>query len=133
MKTYVTAKEIIEKRLENDRIIGSLSVLEYKKNNRLVDKNFKLFKLLEADLDLARAVYGVLLTRDNSVTKLNAATECLSLGIYIDEAVRVLAEMAVMADNDMRCFNAKMTLEDWREQGYLKMYPEQEIRKPPDE
>ena len=121
------AQEFIARHIESDRIIESLSVREYKKNNREMDKICRLFKMLEKDLEFAKVVYKELLSYDCAVTRINAAAECLSLRIYVEEALWVLAEIAKSPKKDMRCFNAEMTLRVWREQGYLKVYPEQEI------
>jgi hypothetical protein len=110
----MTVQEIIAKLLEIGREIESLSVLEYKKNNRLADKSFRLIKMLRKDLELAKVVYEELLVADCAVTRVNAASECLSLGIYIDEAVRVLTEIANRPDIGIKSFEAELTLRVWR-------------------
>jgi hypothetical protein len=125
MRKNMTAQEIIAKHLESDRIIASLSLGEYKKNNREVDKTIKLFKIVEHDLDLAKEVYGVLLTSDLAVTKLQAAAACLSLEIYIDDAIRNLIELSDRTDIGMISFHAEMSLEAWKKNGCFAMYPEQ--------
>jgi len=114
MKKSMSAQEIIEKRIENDLLIEALSVRDYKKNNRIVDKNFKLFKLLKIDLELAKLVYKELLSYDCVITRLTAAGECLSLGIYIEEALRILTEMSNRGDIGIRSFEAELTLKVWR-------------------
>ena len=127
MKKNMSAQEIIAKRIENDRIIKSLPIREYRKNNRQVDKNFRLFRILENDLELAKEVYKELLLYDCVITKLNAAAECLSLKIHIEEAEQILVELSHRSDIGVKSFEAQIGFELWKEQGYLKMYPEQEI------
>ena len=114
MKSNMTAQEIIEKMLEIDRAIESLSVLEYKKNNKLADKSFKLFRILDADLELAKVVYKELLAHDCIITRVNAASKCLSLKIYIEDALRVLTEMASRCDIGIKSFEAELALRVWR-------------------
>ena len=65
--------------------------------------------------------------KKNVVTRTKSAAHCLSLKIYIDEAEKVLKEIAADKNNGIFGFDAEMTLKIWYEHGYLKVYPQQKV------
>ncbi|WMJ23172.1 hypothetical protein RBG61_00510 [Paludicola sp. MB14-C6] len=95
---------------------------DYKKNNAEGKQIVKTFKLLEKDLQFAEECLVTLLENDNVVVKTKAAAHCLALNIRINEAERILELAATDEKNGILGFNAQMTLNVWREQGYLKVY-----------
>jgi len=70
----------------------------------------------------------LLFCNENIATRSKAAAHCISLGIYIDESVKILEEVEKNKVYGIYRLNAEMTLKVWREQGYLKVYPTQVIR-----
>ena len=100
---------------------------DYKANNREGKKLIKIFKKFEKDHDMAMQCIPELMKSDNVVIRSKAAAYCLSLKIYIKEAEAVLTEIGEDNENGIFGFNARMTLQVWRKQGYLKVYPEQWI------
>jgi tagatose-1,6-bisphosphate aldolase len=129
MKSTMTAQEIIAKHLKSDRLIESLSARDYKKNNSEAKKLDNLFRVIEQDINLAKEVYKELLASDCMVARLHSAAECLSLEIYIEEAIQVLSEMVTRTDIGIRSFSAEMCLKMWKKNGYHEMYPGQHSKK----
>lgn len=112
-----------------DQYISSCKIMydatlsgDYKTNNAEGKQIIKAFKLLEKDLQFAEECLETLLENDNVVVKTKAAAHCLALNIKINNAIRVLELAAVDKKNGIFGFNAQMTLDVWREQGYLKVY-----------
>jgi len=130
MKKALTSQAIIEQYIETCAILRDTTLSgDSRKGNREGKKIVKIFKELENDIELALQTLPLLFIEDNVVVRTDAAAQCLALKICIDQSVKVLQEIA----NDessygIFAFNAEMTLKVWREQGYLKMYPEQQVR-----
>jgi len=129
MKNKLTPQDIINQYVETG-IISEKATLEgdYKTNNKQGKKLIKIFKELENDTELAISTLPMLLNHSNIVTRTDAAAHCLSLNICINEAVRCIEIIAKDEKDNIFGFNAGMTLKVWREQGYLKIYPTQEIK-----
>ncbi len=128
MKKNISPEEIIDKYIEIGTILKETTLSgDYKKGNKERNKIIKLFKLLEADLELARRTLPELFYNENVVTSNKAAAHCLSLNICVDEALRVLKNAKDDEKNGIFGFEAEMTLKVWHKQGYLKVYPEQKI------
>lgn len=98
-----------------------------KRGNSEGKKIVKLFKLLEKNPDLAINSLPLLFSCNNPVTRTKAAAECISLNICVDEAKKVLEDIANSGEPIIG-LNAEMTLKMWKEQGYIKVYPTQEVR-----
>jgi len=114
MKKF-TFDEIIQKYLESANIIESVTMTtDYKTNNREVNKLFKLFLLLEQDIDLAKKVYSRILESEIPTAQIIASADCLRLNIYVDEAQKKLEELSKRDDIGIISFNAEMALKIWR-------------------
>lgn len=95
---------------------------DYKTNNKEAAKLVKIFKLFEQDRKLAEECIAELLKSKNVVIQTKAAAYCLALGNQIDIAENVLAEISNNPQNGIFGFNAKMTLQVWKEKGILTIY-----------
>jgi hypothetical protein len=123
-----TIEEILSQLIRSGAIMEMATLQgDYKRNNKEGKITTRIFKYLEKNLDLANAVLPLLFTHENVVTRTDAASYCLALNIHVDEAVKVLEEVANDPNTRIFGFNAKMTLKVWRERGYLKIYQNQMI------
>lgn len=102
---------------------------DYKRGNKEGKKIIEVYKFSENNLDVAKVSLPALFTHDNVVTRTKAAAHCISLNIFVDEAIRILENAANDKSNGIFGFNAEMTLKVWREQRYLKVYPKQQVIK----
>jgi len=100
---------------------------DYKRGNSEYKKIVKVFHILEKDIDLARNSLPMLFTSANVVTRTKAAAHCISLGICVVEAEKILTEIADKESANVFGLNAKMTLICYKKQGYLKVYQTQKI------
>ena len=98
-----------------------------KKANKEFNKLVRMFKLIEQDMELARTIYPVLFLHENYAVRIYAAAASVSLGLYAEEAKNIF-EAEANSEDRLNAFNAKMTLDVWKNRGYLKVYPTQEIR-----
>ena len=129
MKRKITTQEVINQYIECGLVLRETTLSgDYKKGNKEGEKIVRIFKMLEKDLDLAERALPELFDNENIVTRTKAAAHCLSLNINVEEAVEILEQASSDECNGIFGFNAKMTLKVWREQGYLKVYPKQEIK-----
>lgn len=115
-------EEIIKKFIENG--ITSYETMftgDYKKGNKSVYKIIDLYKYLENDLMLANEVYTELLKHENVEVRTYSSAHCLVLGIYINEAKKILEDISNDKNNGIFCYNAEMTLKCWKN-GTLKIY-----------
>ena len=123
----MTAQDVIQQYTETGMIIRETTFNgDYKKGNREWKKVVIIFKCLEKDKELAKKSLPLLFKNENIATRTSAAAHCISLGIYVNEAIKVLKESADES-NGIFGFDAKMTLKVYYEQGYLKVYPTQKI------
>ena len=126
MKKTITSQEIIEQYIESGLVLRETTLNgDYKKGNREGAKIIKIFKILENNLDLAKQTLPKLYSDENVVTRMEAAAQCISLNIEVEEAIKVLESVSNDEENGIFGFNAKMTLKVWHDQGYLKIYPKQ--------
>jgi hypothetical protein len=115
--------DVIEQYISSCKIMYDATLSgDYKTNHAEGKQIIKAFKLLEKDLQFAEECLKTLLENDNVVVKTKASAHCLELNIKINDAIRVLELATVDEKNGIFGFNAKMTLDVWREQGYLKVY-----------
>ena len=116
-------EDVIEQYITSCKIMYDATLSgDYKTNNAEGKQIIKVFKLIEKDLRFAAECLETLLENDNVVVKTKAAAHCLALNIKINEAIKVLELAATDEKNGIFGFNAQMTLNVWREQGYLKVY-----------
>jgi hypothetical protein len=100
---------------------------DYRKGNKAGTKIQSMFKYLEANIPQAIRVLGLLLQDANVVVRTKAAAHCLSLAILQKVALDVLDSIAKDESFGVFSFNASMTLQVYKKQGYLKVYPSQRI------
>jgi len=127
MKNIISSKEIIDQYIESLLIIEKSDLSgEYKIGNKEGKKVIKLFKLIEKNINLAKEILPELFKHESCKVRIAAAAHCLSLKIFETEAVEILERISNLQIRFFS-FEAKMTLKVWREQGYLKVYPEQKL------
>ncbi|WAM32025.1 HEAT repeat domain-containing protein [Caldicellulosiruptor naganoensis] len=95
---------------------------DYRTANKQYSRLTKIYKILEKDKDLREKVLRELLKDENIYVSSWAAAHCLGLNIYVDEAVKLLEEIAKRKDIGILRLDAEMTLKVWREEGQLKFY-----------
>ena len=100
---------------------------DYKAGNKEGKKVIRLFQVLEKNSDLARLVLPELLRHPSVKVRICGAAHCLSLRLYEDQAIALLNDISELSIR-IFSFEARMTLSVWEKQGYLKVYPKQEIR-----
>ncbi|MBO4419347.1 MAG: hypothetical protein J5789_05950 [Oscillospiraceae bacterium] len=98
-----------------------------RRGNRERKNLIRFFKLFEKDRELARACISRLYQSECASVRITAAAYCLSLGIHVPKAEAVLYEISQDESLGIVGFNAEMTLKVWKKQGWLKIYPEQQI------
>lgn len=113
--------------LQRKTISDALSKGDYKANNIAMKKLQSLFKKLETDLNTAELILSDLLLHPDISVQIGAAVFCLSLRIRTNEAERILGSASSNCANKLLAFNARMTLEIWKKQGYLLIYPNQSV------
>ena len=127
MKKY-SVEEIVEQYEKSGRIIEeTLLSGDYKTGNKEGKKLIKFFKMFEQDRDLARECIDKLYESECARVRTEAAAYSLSLGINVPKAEAVLYEIGHDESLGIIGFGAEMTLKVWKKQGFLKMYPEQQI------
>lgn len=84
-----------------------------KRHNQAMTKMMRLTEQLRDDIPVAVVVYGELLNYENLFVKQCAASDCLSLGIHTDQAVKVL-KMICRKGEKMAAMAAKRSLEIWK-------------------
>lgn len=124
-------KKDIEKILKQYETSGKLMYEatlrgDYKTNNKEGAKLIKIFKLFENDLELAKECIPILLNNANVVIQTEAAAYCLALQIYTEYAEEKLEEISTDSKNGIFGFNAKMTLQVWKDKGELTIYQHKE-------
>ena len=113
MKKELSVDEIIAKHIEYDRIIEeNLYGGDYKKNNRAVKNLNKLIFTYKDNETIASQVYDQLLSHSNRMVRANAAVECLRIGIFEEESLKILEDLA--AGQGMLSFSCGMCLKLWR-------------------
>ena len=60
-----------------------------------------------------------LLENENDRTRALVAAHCLGFGVYISKAKKVLSALAENKANPILAFEARATLDVWKQQGYL--------------
>lgn len=125
MKKKLSPQAVIDQYVEIGLILRDTALNgDYKTGNKEIKRIIALFKILEKDIDLAKATLPLLFNNENITTRNRAASHCLSLKIFIDEAQKVLEEAAQEGIRSFS-FEAEMVLKVWKEDGFLKVYPNQ--------
>ena len=128
MKKSLSPQDVISQYVESGVVLTETTLNgDYRKGNKEGEKLIKVFKSLENDLELANNSLSTLLRNENIVTRTKAAAHCLSLKINIEQSLEVLELAADDVNNGVFGFNAKMTLQVWHEQGFLRVYPDQKL------
>ncbi len=91
-----------------------------RKTNSAYDKITKLYQILQHDSAMADTTLAILIHSNNLSIQSFAAAHCLGLKKFVEEAEKVLEDISHNRDYGILAFNAKMVLETWRKQGYLK-------------
>lgn len=89
----------------------------YKVVNREYRKLTKIYRKMETDLDIAQQILEKLLIHPNDHVRLWAAAHALGLNLYVNQSIEILEDVSKRPK--FLGFDAKMTLEVWREQGKL--------------
>ena len=112
----MTKEEYVNKFIELcDYEIDYASNASVKENNKRARKFLKMQNnITENDYD-REFIFNVLLKHSSDRVKSNAAAQCLSLGINIEEAKNVLSEVSKKLNSDelderLTAFNAEMCL-----------------------
>lgn len=95
---------------------------DYKTNNKEGEKLVQIFKYFEHNKEFAMDCINDMVRSENVVVRTKAAAYCLALNENIDMAREVLLEISNNKENGIFGFNAKMTLDVWKKQGYLQIY-----------
>lgn len=126
MKKY-SKEEVLRQYEESGKIMYQATLEgDYKTNNREGKQLTKIFKYFEKNKEFAFDCINDMLCSENVVVRTKAAAYCLALNENIDIALGVLTEISNKKENGIFGFNAKMTLEVWKKQGYLRIYPKKE-------
>lgn len=87
----------------------------YRKENKQNPKLKKLFKYLKENIDLAKEILPELFTHENIKVREISALHCIALGIYIQEAQKILYNIINYEEDTLEnrifAFDTKMTLE----------------------
>ena len=123
-----SVEEIVEQYEISGRIIEeTLLSGDYRRGNREGRKLIKFFKVFEKDRNLATECINRLYISECISVRIKAAAYSLSLGIDVPKAEAFLYETSLDKSLGIIRFNAEMTLKVWKKQGWLKIYPEQQV------
>ena len=81
-------------------------------HNKAIKKMNTLKKNIHDNAQLKEAVYGILLSNEDTYVRQSAATDCLLMGIHIDAAVQILKNICKYGDR-MSAMGAKRALLIW--------------------
>lgn len=95
-----------------------------RESNRAMERLIEIFKTFEKDRDMADRVLGQLLKQEATVAS-GVAAHCLALNLHISDALAVLRRIKRSRADPILSFEAEMVLKQWKDRGYLLMYPGQ--------
>lgn len=122
MKKY-SKEEIVEQYEKSGKIMYQATLDgDYKTNNREGKRLLKFFKYFEDNREFAVECINDMLCSENVVVRAKAAAYCLALSENLEKAQEVLQEICNKTEYGIFAFNAKMTLDVWKKQGYLQIY-----------
>jgi hypothetical protein len=123
MSKKISKQTIISQYIETCDVLKETTLNgDYKRGNKEYKKIIKVFKIIELDLALAEESLPCLFDNENVVTRAKAASHCIALNLKVEDAKKVLQDIADDECNGIFGFNAKMTLQVLHEQGFLKVY-----------
>lgn len=123
MSKTLNSIEIIDQYIQSCNIIYEATLIgDFKSNNKEGKKIIKLYKILETNLQLANDCLEILMKNRNVVVKTKAASHCIALNIRVSEAKNIQETVAKDKENGIFGFNAQMTLDVWKNRGFLKVY-----------
>ncbi len=126
MKKY-NKEEILRQYEESGKIMEQAILKgDYKANNKEGKKLIRIFKYFENNREFAMECINAMLNTENIVVRTKAAAYCLALNENVEAAQEVLSEISGKEENGIFGFNAKMTLDVWKKQGFLRVYPQKE-------
>ncbi len=91
---------------------------EVKRHNSAMKKLGELYKIVVEEPN--KSFLLELLQNNNDRVRVIAAAHCLGLNEYVEEAQEALSDVAINSNNQFISFEAKSTLDVWKQQGYLK-------------
>ena len=91
---------------------------DVKAHNSAMKELAKIFHHFKGEPD--KSLFLELLHNESNQVRLMAASHCLGLNEYIDEAKKTLNQIAKDKRNAELAFEAQATLDIWKKQGYLK-------------
>jgi len=92
---------------------------DYKTANRNYAKLTKIFNQLLNNKELQEKILIQLLHDSSFAVQVWAAAHCLGIGRYTDEALSRLECISNLNDDEAPRFEARMTLQVWKEKGTL--------------
>lgn len=128
MKKYNIDEIIKQYETSGEKMYQATLDGDYKTNNREGAKLIRIFKRFEKDRTLARQCIPELMKSANVVVRTKAAAYCLSLRMDVEVGEAMLKEISENEENGIFGFNAEMTLKVWHEEGYLQLYPTQQVQ-----
>lgn len=90
----------------------------HKEINKQYNKLTRIYRRMEKDKALGKEMTAKLLNHSSDFVRAWAAAHALGLEVNVDKAVEVLEHIA--KTKGLVRLDAEMTLQVWREQGYLK-------------
>lgn len=94
----------------------------FKINNKEGEKIKKIFKGFKQNAEFSEECINILMHSSNVVTRIEIAAYCLSTGVKIECAKKVLSEISDDRDSGVFGFNASMTLKVWEKNNGLKIF-----------
>ena len=92
---------------------------DVKRHNAAMKQLGNLFYQIKGESD--KSFLLELLATGDDCTKELVAAHCLGLDVYVSKATKVLSSLAKSKKADpVIAFNARATLDAWKQQGYLK-------------
>ena len=80
----------------------------------------KLFYEINSNQEMAEELFNELMDFDDERVKSIAAAHSLGMNINLTKAQKTLKDISKKSNEPLSRFNAEMTLQTWKKQGYLK-------------
>ncbi|MBN7773728.1 DUF2019 domain-containing protein [Clostridium aminobutyricum] len=110
MKTYDTNK-LINDFIENAIIQGEATYTgEYKKGNKASAKRFKIYKVMDNEIEIAKQMLDILLEHENINVQIWAAEKALDLNYKEHQAEERLLAISKMPGAGILGLNAELSL-----------------------
>ena len=92
---------------------------DYKTANKNYSKLTKIYKTFVVNQELRETALLKLLNDESYAVQTWAASHCLGLGEFKDSAIKCLEYISRLNSTEAPSFEAKMTLQVWKEKGSL--------------